>query len=59
MAFHLNHLFEKSLCYYHQKKIFKISLEEGATPTELKLKKNPAFLLLTDELRKKWDANIV
>ena len=33
-----------------------MSLEEGVTPTGLKLRKGPAFLPVTDGLQQKWDA---
>ena len=33
-----------------------MSLEEGVTPTGLKLRKGPAFLPVTDGFQQKWDA---
>ena len=53
---YLDHLFQKSLCYNHHKENYKISLEEGVTPTGLKLRKDPAFLPATDGFQQKWDA---
>ena len=52
---YLDHLFQKSLRYNHHKENYKISLEEGITPTGLKLRKDPAFLPLTDGFQQKWD----
>ena len=37
---HLDHLFQKSLRYYHHKENYRISLKEGIIPTGLKIKKN-------------------
>ena len=45
---YLDHLFQKSLRYNHHKENYKISLEEGVTPTRMKLRKDPAFLPVTD-----------
>ena len=53
---HLDHLFQKSLRYNHHKDNYKISLEEGVMSTGLKLRKDPAFLPVTDGFRKKWSA---
>ena len=53
---HLDHLFQKSLRYNHHKENYKISLEEGVTPTGLKLRKDPAFLPVNDGFQQKWDA---
>ena len=53
---HHIHLFQKSLRYNHHKENYKISLEEGVTPTGLKLRKAPAFLPVTDCFQQKWDA---
>ena len=53
---HLEHLFQKSLRYNHRKDNYKISLEEGVIPTGLKLRKDPAFLPVTDGFQKKWNA---
>ena len=53
---YLDHLFQKSLCYNHHKENYKISLEEGVTPTGLKSRKDPAFLPATDGFQQKWDA---
>ena len=52
---YLDHLYQKSLRYNHHKN-YKISLEEGVTPTGLKLRKDPAFLPVTDGFQQKWDA---
>ena len=41
---HLDNLFQKSFRYNHHKENCKISLEEGVTPTGLKLRRDPAFL---------------
>ena len=53
---HLDHLFQKSLRYNHHKENYKISLEEVVTPIGLKLRKDPAFLPVTDGFQQKWDA---
>ena len=53
---YLDHLFQKSLCYNHHKENYKISQEEGVTPTGFKLRKDPAFLPVTDSFQQKWDA---
>ena len=54
---YLDHLFQKSLRYNRQKnkKNYKISLEEEVIPTGLKLRKDPAFLPVTDGFQQKWD----
>ena len=52
---YLNHLFQKSLRYNHHKKNYKISLEEEVIPTGLKLRKDPAFLPVTDGFQQNWD----
>ena len=53
---HLDHLFQKSLRHNHHKENYEMSLEEGVTPTGLKLRKGPAFLPVTDGFQQKWDA---
>ena len=53
---YLDHLFQKSLRYNHHKENYKISLEEGVTPTRMKLRKDPAFLSVTDGFQQKSDA---
>ena len=53
---HLDHLLQKSLGHNHHKENCKMSLEEGVTPTGLKLRKGPAFLPVTDGFQQKWDA---
>ena len=46
----------QSLRYNNHKENYKISLEEGVTPTGLKSRKDPAFLPATDGFQQKWDA---
>ena len=46
----------QSLRYNNHKENYKISLEEGVTPTGFKLRKDPAFLPVTDSFQQKWDA---
>ena len=53
---HLDHLLQKSLRYNRHKDNYKISLEEGVIPAGLKLRKDPAFLPVTDDFQKKWNA---
>ena len=43
---YFDHLFQKSLRYYHHKKNYKISLKEGIIPTGLRIKKEPAILVI-------------
>ena len=37
---HIDHLLQKSLHYHHDKKIYKIILQEGIITTSLKIKKS-------------------
>ena len=53
---HLDNLFQKSLRCNHHKENYKISLDEGVTPSGLMLSKDQAFLLVTDSFQQKWDA---
>ena len=52
---YLDYLFQTSLRYNNHKENYKVSLEEGVTPTGLKLRKDPAFLPVTDGFQQKWD----
>ena len=49
---YLDPLFQKLLHYNHHKENYKISLEEGVTPTGLKVRRYPAFLPVTEGFQK-------
>lgn len=42
--------------YYHHNKNYKISLQEELIPTDLKLKKDPAFLPVTVRIQQNWNS---
>ena len=53
---HLDHLFQKSLCYHHHKENYKISLKEEIIQTGLKIKKEPGFVPVMEQFNKKWNS---
>ena len=53
---HLDHQFQKSLRYRHHKENYKISLKEGITTTDLKIRKELGFVPVTGKFNKKWNS---
>ena len=48
-------LLQKALRYKHHKENYLRSIEEGLTPTGLKLQKKPAFVPISKDLSIKWN----
>ena len=53
---HLDLLVQKSLRYKHHKLNYIQSLEEGIIPSELKIKKKPAFQPVSEDFEVKWNS---
>ena len=52
---HLDILLQKTLRYKHRKQNYLRSIEEGVTPTGLKLQKKPAFVPISEDFSIKWN----
>ena len=53
---HLDLLVQRSLRYKHHKLNYIQSLEEGIIPSGLKIKKKPAFQIVSDYFEDKWNS---
>ena len=53
---HLDFLFQKSLRYKHHKENYQTSLRDGVTPPRLRIKKEAAFLPVTEDFNIKWQS---
>ena len=50
----LDYLFQKSLRYNHHRENYQISIRDGIIPPGLQIKKEPAFVPVTDDFHRKW-----
>ena len=53
---HLDVLFQKSLRYNHHKENYQISLRDGIIPSGLRIKKEPAFVPVTEDSHSEWNS---
>ena len=53
---HLDVLFQKSLRYNHHKENYQISLRDGIIPSGLRIKKEPAFVPVTEDFHSEWNS---
>ena len=53
---HLDVLFQKSLRYNHHKENYQISLSDGIIPSGLRIKKELAFVPVTEDFHSEWNS---
>ena len=52
----LDYLFQKSLRYNHHRENYETSLRDGIIPPGLRIKKEPAFVPITDDFHNQWQS---